>query len=65
MKTDGNPKTFLRSIAAAVNSMDPDMPLGDAKTVDEIVSESLAIPCFSVVLFASFATLGLLLAVVF
>src|SRR5258705_3866946 len=64
MKTDGNPKVFLRSIAAAVNSVDPDMPLGGATTVDEIISESLAIPRFSVVLFASFGALGLLLAAV-
>jgi putative ABC transport system permease protein len=64
VKTDGDPKTFLRSIGAAVNSVDPDMPLGGAKTVDEIISDSLAIPRFSVVLFASFGALGLLLAAV-
>src|SRR6185436_19988665 len=63
-RTDSNPKAFLRSIAAAVNTVDPDMPLGGAKTVDEIISESLAIPRFSVVLFASFGALGLLLAAV-
>ena len=40
------------------------MPLAGVKTVDEIVGESLAIDRFSVVLFASFATLGLLLAAV-
>ena len=64
LKTDGNPKAYLRSIAAAVNSVDADMPLGGAKTVDEIISESLAIDRFSVVLFASFGALGLLLAAV-
>ena len=64
LKTDGNPKAFLRSIAAAVNSVDADMPLAGAKTVDEIVSESLAIPRFSVVLFASFVALGMLIAAV-
>jgi len=64
VKTDGDPKAFLRSIGAAVNSVDPDMPLGGAKTVDEIISDSLAIPRFSVVLFASFGALGLLLAAV-
>jgi putative ABC transport system permease protein len=64
LKTDGNPKAFLRSIAVAVNSVDPDMPLGGARTVDEIISESLAIDRFSVVLFACFGALGLLLAAV-
>jgi putative ABC transport system permease protein len=64
LKTDGNPKAVLKSVAAAVNSVDPDMPLGGAKTVDEIVSEALAIDRFSVVLFACFGALGLLLAAV-
>ena len=64
LKTDGNPKAYLRSIAVAVNSVDSDMPLAGARTIDEIVSESLAIDRFSVVLFASFGALGLLLAAV-
>jgi len=64
LKTDSNPKAYLRSIAGAVNSVDADMPLGGARTVDEIVSESLATDLFSVVLFASFGALGLLLAAV-
>ena len=64
LRTDGNPKAMLRSIAGAVNSVDADMPLGGARTIDEIVSESLAIDRFSVVLFASFGALGLLLAAV-
>jgi putative ABC transport system permease protein len=64
LKTEGNPKAFLKSVAAAVNSVDPDMPLGGAKTVEEVVSELLAGDRFSVVLFASFGALGLLLAAV-
>jgi putative ABC transport system permease protein len=64
LKTDGDPKALLRSIAAAVNAVDPDMPLAGAKTVDEIIDESLAINRFSVVLFASFGSLGLVLAAI-
>ena len=64
VKTAGNPKAFVPSIAAAVNSIDPDMPLAGVKTVDEIVGESLSIDRFSVVLFGSFAVVGLLLAAV-
>ena len=62
VKTDGNPKALIKSIAAAVSSVDPDLPLANVKTVDEIISESLAIDRFSVVLFSSFGVLGLLLA---
>lgn len=64
IKTDGDPKNVIKSIAAAVGSVDPDLPLAGVRTVDEIVSESLAIDRFSVVLFASFGVLGLLLAAV-
>ncbi len=64
IKTSGDPKTVIKSIAAAVNSVDPDMPLAGVQTVDEIVSETLAIDRFSVVLFASFGALGLILAAV-
>jgi predicted permease len=62
VRTDGDPNSVIKSIAAAVNSVDPDLPLAGVKTVDEIVSESLAIDRFSVVLFSSFGVLGLLLA---
>ena len=64
IRTSHDPKTLVNSLAGAVGSVDPDLPLAGVRTVDEIVSESLAIPRFSVVLFASFGTLGLLLAAV-
>lgn len=64
IKTAGDPKALLNSITAAVSSVDPDLPVAGAQTIDEIVSESLAIDRFSVVLFASFGALGLLLAAV-
>jgi putative ABC transport system permease protein len=62
VQTDGDPKTVLTSIAGAVNSVDPDMPLAGVRTIDEIVSEELAFDRFGVVLFSSFAALGLILA---
>ncbi len=62
VRTDGEPKAVTKSVAAAINSVDPDLPLAGVKTVDEIVSESLAIDRFSMVLFASFGLLGLMLA---
>jgi putative ABC transport system permease protein len=62
IKTSGDPRAVIKDVAAAVNSVDPDLPLAGVRTVDEIVSESLAIDRFSVVLFSSFGALGLLLA---
>jgi putative ABC transport system permease protein len=64
LKTSGDPKALIKSVAAAVNSVDPDMPLAGVQTIDEIVSDSLAIDRFTVVLFAAFGALGLILAAV-
>ena len=64
VRTDGDPKSVIKGIAAAVNSVDPDLPLAGVKTAYEIVDEALAIDRFSVVLFTSFGALGLVLAVV-
>jgi len=64
VRTDGDPTSMIKGIAAAVNSVDPDLPLAGVRTVEQIVSESMAIDRFSVVLFSSFAVLGLLLAAV-
>jgi putative ABC transport system permease protein len=64
VRTDGDPKQSMKSIGAAVGSVDPDLPLAGVKTVDEIVTESLASDRFGVVLFTSFGVLGLFLAVV-
>jgi putative ABC transport system permease protein len=64
VKTEGDPKSLIRSIGAAVNTVDPDLPLAGARTLDEIIDEALAIDRFSVVLFSCFGVLGLLLAAV-
>ena len=64
IRTQGDPKSVVQSLVAAVNSVDPDLPLANVQTIDEIVSDALAIDRFSVVLFASFGALGLLLAAV-
>ena len=64
VRTEGEPKAVTKSVAAAINSVDPDLPLAGVKTIDEIVSESLAIDRFSMVLFSSFGLLGLMLAAV-
>lgn len=62
VRTEGDPKAVITSVASAINAVDPDLPLAGVKTVDEIVSESLAIDRFTMVLFSSFGLLGLILA---
>ena len=64
VRTAGDPNSVIRNIAAAVNSVDPDLPLAGVKTMDQILSESLAVDRFGMVLYGSFAVLALLLAAV-
>ena len=64
VRTAGDPASLTRSLAAAVNSIDPDIPLAGVTTMDQIVSESLAVDRFGMALYQSFAALALLLAAV-
>lgn len=64
VKTEGDPMSTIKSIGAAVSTVDPDLPLAGVRTLDEIVDEALAIDRFTVVLFSAFGALGLLLAAV-
>jgi putative ABC transport system permease protein len=64
VRTAGDPAGMTRSIAAAVNSVDPDLPLAGVKTMDQHVSEVLAVDRFGLVLYGSFAALALLLAAI-
>ena len=62
VRTAGNPEGLISGVAAAVNSVDPDLPLAGVRTIDQIIEDSLAVDRFSMVLFGSFGVLGLLLA---
>jgi putative ABC transport system permease protein len=64
VRTTGDPTSLTKSIAAAVNSIDPDLPLAGVKTMDQHVGEVLAFDRFGMVLYGSFAALALLLAAV-
>jgi putative ABC transport system permease protein len=64
VRTAGDPASMTKNIAAAVNSIDPDLPLAGVKTMDQQVSEVLEFDRFGMVLYGSFAALALLLAAV-
>jgi predicted permease len=64
VRTKGDPETVTRSLAAAVNSVDPDIPLAGVKTMEQILSETLSLDRFGLVLYGSFAALALLLAAI-
>jgi len=64
VRTFGDPASMTKSITAVVRSVDPNLPLDQVKTMDQLVDESLAGDRFSTVLFSSFAGVALLLAAI-
>jgi putative ABC transport system permease protein len=64
VRTSGDPASMSNSISAAVQSVDSDLPLEQVRTMDQVVSESLADDRFVTVLFAAFAGVALLLAMI-
>src|SRR6266436_133188 len=64
VRTFSDPASMTKSITAVVRSVDPNLPLDQVKTMDQLVDESLAGDRFSTVLFSSFAGVALLLAAI-
>jgi putative ABC transport system permease protein len=64
VRTFGDPAGMTKSITAVLRSVDPDLPMDQVKTMDQLVQESLANDRFSTALFASFAGVALLLAAI-
>src|ERR1700722_10365963 len=64
VRTAEDPAATTKAIAAAVHSVDPQVALGSVLTMDQVKNESLAEDRYTMVLFASFAGVALLLAAV-
>jgi predicted permease len=64
VRTSGDPASAASAMAAAVHQQDPDQPLRDVRTMDDILADSLSQQRFSMLLLASFAGLALVLAAV-
>ncbi len=55
---------ILQAVKTAVSQLDPDLPVGDVRTIEQVIDESTGQPRFRSFLLASFAGLALLLAAV-
>jgi predicted permease len=64
VRTAQDPEAMFKSIAAAVHSVDPQIALDRIRTMDQLKDESLGEDRYTMVLFASFAAVALLLAAV-
>jgi putative ABC transport system permease protein len=62
VRTTSNPDSVRTAIAAVVHSLDPDLPMADVKTMEQLVDEALAGDRFQALLFGGFAFVALLLA---
>jgi len=62
LRTDVPPETMIQSIRSAVKSVDPSLDPANFRTMEQLVSQSVAQPRFYTVLLGAFAGLALLLA---
>jgi putative ABC transport system permease protein len=64
VRTNGEPSAVTSSDAAAVRSVNPDFPMTQVHTMEQVVSESLVTDRFTILIFGSFAVLALVLAAI-
>jgi len=63
-RTTADPSLLTRSVVAAVRAIDPEQPVLNVQTLDEVVEESLGQRPLAMLLLSAFAALALLLATV-
>ena len=64
VRTSGEPAGVTKSIAAIIRSVDPDLPMAEVKTMDQMVDQALGGDRFGALLFGTFAAMALVLAAV-
>ncbi len=64
VRADGGTAALLASVQQAIWSVDPEQPVSDARTMEDIVTRSLGPQRFNTVLLGGLASLALLLAAV-
>jgi putative ABC transport system permease protein len=64
VQTAGDPAAMTKIVAAAVNGVDSEVALAHLRTLDQVKDESLGEDRYTMVLFACFATVALVLAAI-
>ncbi|HEY0159166.1 MAG TPA: ABC transporter permease [Thermoanaerobaculia bacterium] len=62
VKAAGDPAALQVPLTKAIRSLDPQMPVTNMKTLDDLISGTIARPRFNATMLTLFAALGLLLA---
>jgi putative ABC transport system permease protein len=64
VKTAGDPLSLTGAVRHAIQSVDPDLPISEVRTMDQVLGESAQSRRWTMALLASFAGLALVLALV-
>jgi putative ABC transport system permease protein len=64
VRTETDPSALVHSVGAVVQAVDPELPLADVRTMEEVVDATLARPRVVAVLLTVFALAALVLAAV-
>jgi putative ABC transport system permease protein len=62
VRTDLEPLALVGGVAAAVRALDPELPMADVRTMEDVVDQTLSRPRVVTVLLAAFALMGLVLS---
>ncbi len=62
VRTYNDPAAMTKPLAAVVQSMDPDLPISDVRTMDQIMDRALSGDQFATTLLGTFAAVALVLA---
>ena len=64
VRTDGDPPAADRPVRSAIRQLDPNLPVADVRTMDDVVGAALSTPRFTGMLLSIFATLALTLSAI-
>jgi putative ABC transport system permease protein len=62
VRSENDLTALQKSIAAVIQRLDPDLPMGNVRTMDQVVAQTLVGDRFTTALFAGFASVALILA---
>ncbi|NIR44189.1 MAG: ABC transporter permease [Gemmatimonadetes bacterium] len=64
VKTEGDPMAMVGPVREVIRGLDPNLPVSDIRSMDDVVANALAQPRFTALLLGLFAALALLLAAI-
>jgi len=63
-RTDGNPTSYTQAVESAIHAVDPNLPVYDVRTMDEVIGLGMGQQRLTTVFLLGFATLAMVIATV-